>query len=155
MMRMENNTMQLMISEIWNQVSNASTENEKIALLRKNNSPALREILRYAYHPNVKFFSETVPPFKADDSPAGMSYGSMFGEYRKFYIYLDPRLESVITQKGPTRPDRKRMLLIQMLEALHPSEAALFVKIFKRETLKDKKLTKAVVDKAFPGLLAT
>lgn len=145
--------MTLLISEIIDLVNTAKSKQEKIDLLRKHNCPALREVLKYAYHPGVKFFTNDRPNYRPDHSPIGLSFSSLYNEYKKLYIFLDPVLESNITKKGPTRNDRKMQILLQMLESIHPSESELLIDVMTKNMKKYKTINKALIEEALPGLL--
>ena len=54
--------MRLNISEILDLVNQAETEDQKINLLRKNYSPAMEDVLQWAYNPNIVLFTDKIPP---------------------------------------------------------------------------------------------
>lgn len=141
-----------MIHEIFQAVAAAPDRAAKIAILRENVSPCLVEILKYAYHPNCKFYTNVVPPFKNDDSPEGLSFSSLYNEYRKFYIYLDQDTEQKVHN---TRTDikRKEIVLIQALESVHPQEALILASLINGSFPKTTGTNKKLVEEAFPGLL--
>ena len=89
---------------------------------------ALRILLQHAFMPELKFMlPEGTPPFKPDPAPIGMSQANFSGEMRKLYIF---------TKQRELSPVRREQLFIQLLENVHPSEAALLVAV------KDQTLTK-------------
>ena len=45
--------MKLLISEVIKKASNAKTKQEKIKILKENNSQALRSIFKWNYDPNI------------------------------------------------------------------------------------------------------
>ena len=85
--------MQLLISEILDQVEAASDLNQKINILRQNDSHIIRTIMRLNYDPYLKMdLPEGEPPFKKIlERPAGYSESNLNTEYRRFYIWLDPK----------------------------------------------------------------
>lgn len=145
--------MTLTISEILDEINVAKSKQEKIDLLRKHNCPALREVLKYGFHPGVKFFTTERPNYKPDHSPIGLSYSSLYSEYKKLYIFLEGSQESRITGKGPTKNDRKLQILLQMLESVHPSESELIIDIVTKNMKKYKSITKVLIEEALPGLM--
>ena len=134
--------MQKLISEILKEVSEAKQKDEKIYLLRKHDCPALREVVRYAIG-EPEFYTNTLPQYKVDPAPHGLSFSTLFSEYKRLYIFLKG---TKCTEK------RKNELLAQMLESIHTSEADLLAKIITKQYKPN--LNKKVVNEAFPGLLA-
>jgi hypothetical protein len=128
-----------MISEILDHVSKAETEAEKIKILRKNYSPALEDVFHWAYNPNITLFTNEVPPYTPDASPEGLSLTSIYSEHKRFYMFL---------RNTQIDPARKRILLIQMLEALGPKEAKIVECIVKRNI---PQISKDIAEKAYPG----
>lgn len=134
--------MRLMVSEILDHVSKSQTEAEKIAILRKNYSPALEDVLHWAYNPNITLFTNEVPPYTPDASPEGLSLTSIYSEHKRFYMFL---------RESRIDVERKRILLIQMLEALGSKEAEVVEYIFKRNI---PQISKDLAEKAYPGLFS-
>jgi hypothetical protein len=133
--------MKLLVSEILAKVATAETEAKKINLLRENYSPALEDVLHWAYDPNIKFFTNKVPPYTPDQSPDGLAMTTFYSEHKRLYLFLEQ-----------TKIDaaRKNILLIQMLEALSAAEA----KILENIILKNiPEVSKDIAEKAYPGLL--
>jgi hypothetical protein len=133
--------MKLLVSEILAKVATAETEAKKINLLRENYSPALEDVLHWAYDPNIKFFTNKVPPYTPDQSPDGLAMTTFYSEHKRLYLFLEQ-----------TKIDaaRKNILLIQMLEALSAAEA----KILENILLKNiPEVSKDLAEKAYPGLL--
>lgn len=91
------------------------------------NDQALKYIFEYAFDEDKKMdLPKGEPPFKKDGAPIGMTPANLRMETKKFYVYLRKDLSSI----------RKEQLFIGLLEAVHPSEAALLIAI------KDQKLHK-------------
>jgi hypothetical protein len=133
--------MKLLVSEILAKVATAETEAKKINLLRENYSPALEDVLHWAYDPNIKFFTNKVPPYTPDQSPDGLAMTTFYSEHKRLYLFLEQ-----------TKIDaaRKNILLIQMLEALSGAES----KILENILLKNiPEVSKDLAEKAYPGLL--
>lgn len=132
--------MRQMISEILEQVSQAQTENEKVNILRKNYSPALEDVLRWAYDPNIVFFTDTIPPYTPDQSPEGLSLTTLYSEHKRFYMFLkESRIDS----------NRKTILLIQMLEGLGDTESKILEQIITKNI---KSVSKDLLEKSYPGI---
>jgi len=143
-----------MIHEVLNMVAAQTDRNAKIQVLRQNSTPALREILKYAFVPQLKFVTTSVPAYKSDaKEPEGMSFNSLFNEYRRFYILTDPIIEFQMTGKR-TSVARKQQILAQILENIHPKESEIIVSMIRGEFSKRYGINKKLVEEAFPQLLA-
>lgn len=143
----ENSNPRLLISEILRKVSNAKTKDEKVKLLRDNNSAALRQLLIINFDDSiVSMLPEGDVPYTPNDAPAGTDHSRLESEYRGLYRFFkggDNKL----------KPSKRETMFIQMLEGLAAQEAELLclVKDGKLST-KYKRITKAVVSQAFPTI---
>lgn len=91
---------------------------------RENN--ALRFLFQYAFIPEKKFdLPEGAPPYKKDAAPIGMSPANFAQETRRLYIF---------TKERELQKLRRESLFVQLLEALHPSEAEVLIAV-KDQTL--------------------
>jgi hypothetical protein len=135
------------IAEILTRVVGGDKVIGKARLLQKYDNPTLRKILKYTFSPKVTFdlLPSGTPPYKPNQLVD--QEGVLYHEARRLYLFTDggnPNLKQL----------RKEALFIEILEAVTPADAKVLV------GMKDKKLpeeykgiTKAVVEKAFPGLL--
>jgi hypothetical protein len=133
--------MRLLVSEVLSKVATAETEQKKINLLRENYSPALEDVLHWAYDPNIKFYTDKIPPYTPDQSPTGLAMTSLYNEHKRFYLFL---------QNTRVDTNRKNILLIQMLEALSAAEAKIVEGMLQRNI---PEVNKDLAMKAYPGLL--
>ena len=135
------------IYEVLNEFKKVKTKQERIEVLRKNESWALKSVLQGVFHPNVKF-NVKVPDYKKIDVPPGMSYDHMTSALQRAYLFQvdNPRTPEGLTDK------RKTELLIQILESLEPMEAEVFENMLQKD-LKVPYLTQGLVNEAFQGLL--
>lgn len=134
-----------LISEIFDEVESTKKKEDKVNILRKNDSPALRLVLQYAFDPRVVFYSNQFPPYKPDYAPEGLSFSSLHNEAKLLYRFTN---QANITEK------RKHELLLQVLESMHQKDSALLYSILTRTVLKNhKSLTPKVINEAFPGLI--
>lgn len=136
----------LLISEVLQKVSNAKTKNEKIKILQENNSQALRSILIWNYDDSVvSMIPEGDVPFTPNEAPAGTEHTVLEKEYAKLYYFIKGG-------KDGLKQFKREEMFIRMLEGLHVSEAQLLV-LVKDGKLQDKyRITKAVVQEAFPQI---
>ena len=143
----DNSNSRLLISEILRKVSNAKTKKEKVDLLRKHNTPALRQLLIINFDDSiVSMMPEGDVPYTPNDAPVGTDHTRLEQEYRGLYRFF----------KGGNdkRPSLKReSMFVQLLEGLSAEEAELLVLAKDgRINEKYKRLTKAVVSEAFPSI---
>ena len=72
-----NSSARLLLSEVLRKVSNAKTKQEKINLLRKHNSNALRQLLIINFDDSVvSEMPEGEVPYTPNDAPADRSHSS-------------------------------------------------------------------------------
>jgi hypothetical protein len=133
--------------EIFEEFEERKTKSDKIAVLRYNGNYALRTILQGTFNPNVKFAIEA-PDYKPSDSPIGMGYSHLIEACHKLYLFEEGNAKA---PQGLTN-ERRKQLLIQILESLEAKEASLLQGMF-RKKLPVKGLTYAIVKEAFPDLV--
>ena len=144
---LENSNARLLLSEILRKVSNAKTKAEKIALLQKHNSAALRQILIINFDDSVvSVMPEGDVPYTPNEAPVGTDHSRLEHEYRGLFRFFkggDPTLKNL----------KREQMFVQLLEGLSDEEAELIclVKDGKMNT-KYKRITKAVVSEAFPQI---
>jgi len=141
-----NSSKRLLISEVLQKVHNAKTKAEKISLLQKHNSTALRQLLIWNYDESIEsMIPEGDVPYTPNDAPAGTEHSRLEQEYRGFYRFVkggDNRLPSL----------KRESMFIQLLEGLHESEAEVLC-LVKDKKLTDKyRITFKVVQEAFPQI---
>ena len=137
--------MKLLISEILQKAHNAKTKAEKIAILRENESQALKSIFIINYDESVvSLLPEGAPPFEKNEAPIGTEHNVLEKEARLLHHFF---------KGGSNIPGIKReSMLIQMLEGLHPDEANVVVLAKDKKLNKRYKITKACVSEAFPSI---
>lgn len=136
------------VYEVLEDFKNAKTKQERIDVLQKNNTFALRSVLAGTFDPTIKFDVE-VPEYKCEpELPPGMSYSNMTTELNRMYLFVegDLRRPAGLTEK------RAKELLIQIFESLEEKEAAVLANMLRKDQ-KIKTLTPAIINEAFPGLL--
>ena len=113
--------MDLLISEILDKVSKAKTKQNKVALLKQYNSPALRMVIKSSFDPKIKWaLPEGEVPFKRNEAPAGTEHSVLSYESRKLYHYIEGG-------NGALSQGKRETMFVQMLEGLHESEADVLV----------------------------
>ena len=143
----ENSNPRLLISEVLRKVSNAKTKAEKIALLQKHNSQALRSLLIWNFDESViSMLPEGDVPYTPNDAPVGTDHTRLEQEYKGFYRFVKGGQDSLKSLK-------RESMFVQLLEGLSAEEAELLC-LIKDGNLnsKYKRITKAVVQEAFPQI---
>jgi len=125
------------VHEIFTKINNAKDKPKKIEVLKKYDSPYIRQILKAAFDPNIKWvLPEGTPPYIANEAPVGTEHTMLKNEARRLYLFIEGG-DNTISKT------RKETLFIQLLEGLHKTEAEVLINV------KDKKL-----NKAYKGLTA-
>lgn len=128
-------------------VSKEPTHRTRVEMLRKHDNSALRSVLILAYDRSIEWDFE--PGWKPEYKPALLEIdieGSLYQQMR----FIDKFL---VRGRYPNMdPERRKLLFVQLLEAVTPDDAKLLI------ALKDKKLSwpnigRRVVREAIPGLL--
>jgi hypothetical protein len=131
---------------IFEEVAASNSIEARKKVLLENESNPLKEILKYAFHPDIKFaLPPGKPPYKTIGSPDEYNPTYLYPNIRKFYLYIEGGHDG-LTQL------RREQLFIQMLESLHPKEADLVIQI-KDKKLNYRGLTYKLVKTTFPEIL--
>lgn len=144
---LENSNSRLLITEVLRKVSNAKTKKEKIDLLQRHNTPALRQLLIWNFDESViSMIPEGSVPYTPNDAPVGTDHTRLEQEYKGFYRFVKGGAD-----KLPSL--RRETMFVQLLEGLSAEEADLLC-LVKDGKLNDKykRITKAVVSEAFPSI---
>ena len=110
--------------------NNAKDKPKKIAVLKENDTPGLRRILKGSFDPNITWdLPEGKPPYKENEAPEGTEHTYLKREARRLYHFIkggNPNLSQ----------NKREMMFLQMLEGLNKEEAELIL------AAKDKELNK-------------
>lgn len=135
-----------LISEVLQKVSNAKTKEEKIKILRENETPALKKLLIWNFDPSLKsVLPEGEVPYTPNDAPAGTDHTRLVHEHRTFYNFIEGGNYDL-------SQSRKELMFIQLLEGLHESEAEVLCLVKDKELGKKYRITQNVVKEAFPSI---
>lgn len=140
-------TMMISVAEVFDEVASAKTRKDRLAILAKNDCRAVRACLRAQFDPGIQFVDLGKKlVYEPDDAPFGHNHSTIHMEFKKFYLFM----------QGPSRLsiERRRQLLCQICEALHPDEAKVYVDCVTKK-LKRRGLTEKLVRDAYPGMLPT
>jgi hypothetical protein len=138
---------EILYSEILEQFTHATTKEDKINILRRNDDPRFRFFLELVFNPNVEWDIELPHMYRPAVEPAGLNYAYLDTEMPKMYRFI---------KNHPNRPkeftaEKTRSQLQVILEALHKDEAAILAQLVQGK-FKLKGLTAALVKEAFPGI---
>jgi hypothetical protein len=133
-------------SEVLEDFEAAETRAEKIAVLQKHDHYALREFFIIAFNPGITI-DVNIPTYRDSIEPAGLNHTYLDQEMRRMYLYMSghPKAPAGLT------PEKKTKQLLTTLESLHKDEAALLVKMLKKD-LGVKYLTPKLIAEAYPGI---
>tara|TARA_B100001287_G_scaffold275880_1_gene284874 strand:+ start:1016 stop:1471 length:456 start_codon:yes stop_codon:yes gene_type:complete len=135
-----------LITEILQKVSSAKTKKEKVDLLQEYNNNGLRSILIINFDESLKFLlPEGDVPFNANEAPAGTDHTRLDHEYKGLYRYFKGGDSTIKSMK-------REQLFVQLLEGLHKDEAELLILACNKELQSKYRVTKAVVEQAFPQI---
>ena len=134
----------LLMHEVLTKVNNAKDKPKKIAVLKENDTPGLRRIIKGSFDPNITWdLPEGSPPFIANEAPEGTEHSLLENESKKFWHFVTGA--DVATSKT-----RKETMFVQILEALSKGEAEVSIAMKDKELHKKYKgLSQAVVKEAF------
>jgi len=136
------------IYEVFDEFEQAKSKKDRVAVIEKNLSKALVQVLEYTFHPSYRWKIKEMPDnYKIPDTPPGLSRCQLSTEIRKLYLFQEGHPSS------ETLSQRKRdELFIQLIESLEPREAEVVIGIFQKDQ-GVKGLDYKFVKEAFPELL--
>ena len=133
------------IFEVVEAASKAKTRQEKINILRENETWALKDVLRVTFDDVIQLnLPAGAPPYEAAEEESVPTNLLKQNKQFKYFVKGGP---------GDSMPAFKReALFIRLIESIHPKDAEILL------TMKDKKqpakgITKKLVEEAFPGLI--
>src|SRR6056300_71149 len=134
----------LLFHEVLTKVNNAKDKPKKVEVLKQHDSPGLRRIIKGSFDPNIKWnIPEGTPPYIANEAPEGTEHSLLENESRKLWHFVEGA-DNTLSKT------RKETMFIQILEALHKSEAEVVIQMKDKELHRHYKgLSAAVVKEAF------
>ena len=142
---MRKTKMKLLMHEVLQKVSNAKTKKEKIALLEKFNTPALRMLFIINFDDSVvSLLPPGNVPYTPNEAPEGTEHTILEKEARLLHHFF----------KGGSNvgQNKRETMFIQMLEGLSAGEAEVLCLAKDKQIGKRWKITKACVTEAFPQI---
>jgi len=135
-------------SEIFEEFEKATTKQERINILRREGDERFRFFLQLAFNPAIEFDIVLPHMYRPAKEPAGLNFAYLDTQMPKMYRFI---------KNHPMRPEgftaeKTTQQILVMLESLHRDEAAIILKILKKE-FKIKNLTANLIKEAFPDLV--
>ena len=136
------------VGEIISEFEKAKTRKDKKEVLEKHKDiEALRYLLCGTFDPKVQWTITEQPDYVKDvETPAGEEPNTLYVEIPNCSIFVKGHAAS-----AKLKPQRAKELLIQILESLGASEAALYMQMLKKKS-KVKGLTSKLVLEVFPNM---
>lgn len=134
------------VFEIVQLASKADKEEEKIRILRANESWALKDVLRGTLDPKVLWNLPSGPvPFTACEEHNAPS--NLLKENTKFKYFVKSKLSDSLVKF------KREKIFLGILESIHPGDAQLLIRMINKDPIEG--LSIEVVNKAFPNLIPT
>ena len=132
------------VYEVLEEVAKQRNRNDKIKILKENESWALKDIIRGSMDSTVVWnLPEGQPPYTP--SPAHHHPANLIRENQKFVYFLKGG-------EGDRMPKyKKENIFIGILEGVHPEDAKLVISMINKEKING--LSRPIVEEAFPNLL--
>lgn len=137
-----------LISEVLKNAGKLKSRADRIDFLRKNDHPAVRDVLRIAFDDDVvSMLPEGTPPYTKDDAPKGHEYQTLYRAHRQFKYFF----------KGPiaigVKAVRRETMFINLLESLHAEDSDMLC-LAKDKKLKITGISKKLIKDTFPNLIS-
>jgi len=133
-----------LVHEILTEVSSKTKKQDKIQLLKNNESWALKDIIRGSMDETLNWnLPQGDVPYTAAEPQSAPT--NLLREHKKFrYFVKGGDGDKMIAPK-------RENIFIGLIEGIHPSDAKLVVDMINKRVPKG--LTREIVQEAFPGLL--
>jgi hypothetical protein len=131
------------VYEVFEEFSKQKNKKDRIGVLSKYTSPALRDILRGTFDDSLQFnLPEGRPPYTPNKPESVPS--TLLKKHREFGYFV---------VGGKEIPQYKReQFFIRLLEAIHPKDAEIVLSMVNKES-PVKYLTKKLTEETFPNLI--
>jgi len=134
------------VHEILEHTSKQRTKAKKLEVLKEYRCDALVSLLIWNFDDTViSMLPEGEVPFEKNDVPVGTDHTSLRKEYRNLYHFVKGGNDSL-------SKTRRESMFIQMLEGLHPTEAAVLCLVKDKALGAKYKLTRELIESAYPDI---
>lgn len=138
------------VTEILTEIGEAPNFQERVKAMRSyRENSAMREVLRYAYNPDIKFLlPKGSPPYRENDFPDQQHL--LYPEVRKFYMFIEGGHQA-LSQQNPKMALKREQLWVRLLETVDKDDAKTLIGM-KDKDIPIKGITEKLVQRAFPDL---
>ena len=134
------------IHEILELASSQRTKAKKVDILKEYRDDSLTAVLIWNFDDTVKSaIPEGEVPYKENEVPVGTDHTSLRREWKQLYHFIQGGNNTLSAL-------RRETMFIQMLEGLHPEEAAIICLVKDKNLTEKYKLTQDIVAEAFPDI---
>ena len=134
-----------LMSEIATKVNNAKDKPRKLKVLKDHDSVPLRQVLKGAFHPDIKWLlpkGDNIP-YTPNDAPLGTDHTILSQEAKRLYLFTKGG-DNTLSQ------NKRETTFVQMLEGLSAEEAEFLIAVVnKKVNNKYKGFTANLVKEAF------
>ena len=135
-----------LLSEVLAKVSKQRTKAKKIQVLKENESLHLKSVLIWNFDDSVvSVLPEGPVPYDKNEAPAGTEHTYLAHEHKLLYNFIKGGNDFL-------KPVKREQLFLQLLEGLHEDEAEVICLMKDKNLTSKYKITKAVVEQAFPDI---
>lgn len=134
-----------LVYEVFAEYNKARTKEDRISILKKNDSWALKDIIRGILDEKIEWnIPDGTPPYTP--APPHSTPSNLLKQNVKFKHFVKGGT-------GDKLPGVKReKIYLELLESVHPEDAKLVIAMISKEK-PVRQLTKPIVHEAFPGLI--
>ena len=137
--------MALLVHEVIDQVRKARTKDKKVALLKKHETWALKDVLRGTFDTTIEWnLPGGEPPYTPTEAHSAPT--NLLKEHKQFVYFVKGLRES-----NRLTPVKRESIFIGLIEGIDPEDAKLVINMINKE--KPNGITRPVIEEAFPGLL--
>lgn len=137
--------MALLVHEVIDKASKARSKDDKVKVLRDNESWALKDILRGTFEATLEWnLPGGEPPWTPSDPHNAPS--NLLKEHKQFVYFVKGLRES-----NRLHAAKRESIFIGLIEGIDPNDARLVIDMINKT--KPKGISRPVVEEAFPGLL--
>lgn len=136
--------------EVFDEFEQANSHKERMDVIARNLSTTLVQVLELTFHPAYQWLITDIPEeyvLPVENKIPGMSPVQLSTELRKMYMFR----KGEHTAEG-LKPEKRKQLLIQILESIEPREAEVFAGILRKDQ-GVRGLDYDFVKQAFPNLI--
>lgn len=134
----------MLVYEVLEKARKARSKEQKIQILKDNETWALKDILRGTFDTSLEWnLPSGEPPYKPakEDAPT-----NLLKEHKNFVYFVKGFRES-----NRLHPAKRESIFIGLIEGIHPMDAKLVIGMINKT--KPEGISRPVVEEAFPGLL--